>query len=34
VAVALSYLALLGYLLVASIRTNVMWQEYRYAARR
>jgi uncharacterized BrkB/YihY/UPF0761 family membrane protein len=35
VAVAtLSYLALLGYLLVASILTNVMWQETRYAARR
>lgn len=34
VAVAtLSYLALLGYLLVASILTNVMWQEYRTAAR-
>jgi membrane protein len=25
----LSYLALLGYLLVASILTNVMWREYR-----
>ena len=33
VAVAtLSYLTLLGYLLVASILANVMWQEYRSAA--